>query len=249
MSGETNGKEKVILSVACSVQERTAILQWRTRTTTSVYSILFLDFVVCPFRSKEIEFTVPNAPFAQSGSRYSRRNCQKLDIPRRSEQSATNLSPNRANTPEPTPSNRQRRFSSAFLLPTANGSASPLLSPCHLFHSSAPSSPLPACTPSPSHTPSPLPTLFHFFREQTPSPGRSRTPSPSRREERVSASTPSSSRVNSPILGSYKIDGQPWFCFLVLHTLRQQTFPTVNYLVDCRLMRKSIFIRLEHVLP
>lgn len=162
---------------------------------------IFLCCFLClvHFRSKEIEFTVPSTPFTQTGSRYSRRNCQKLDIPRRSEQSASNLSPHRANTPEPTPNNRQRRFSSAFLLPTANGSASPLLSPSHLFHSSAPSSPLPACTPSPSHSTSPLPSLFNFFREQTPSPGRSRTPSPSRREERVC--TPSSSRVTSPVFG------------------------------------------------
>ena len=77
----------------------------------------------------------------------------------------------------------QRRFTSAFLFPSYRPS-SPMFS-LSMFHSSAPTSPIPPCTPSPSHSPclSPLPSLYAFFRDQSPSPGPSRTPSPSTRDQ------------------------------------------------------------------
>jgi len=107
------------------------------------------------FRSKEIEFTVPPGAFSFTPPR-ARRGNQTLDIPTKN---GPSLSPSDAHTGNNV---RQRRFSTALLFPgRVDGTSSPLLSPSILLHCSAPSSPIPNYSPSPSHSPclSPLPSV------------------------------------------------------------------------------------------
>lgn len=111
------------------------------------------------YRSKEIEFTVPPGAFSFTPPR-ARRGNQTLDIPTKN---GPSLSPSDAHTGNNLGNNvRQRRFSTALLFPgRVDGTSSPLLSPSILLHCSAPSSPIPNYSPSPSHSPclSPLPSV------------------------------------------------------------------------------------------
>lgn len=131
---------------------------------SNVNDIPYLTF----YRSKEIEFTVPPGAFSFTPPR-ARRGNQTLDIPTKN---GPSLSPSDAHTGNNV---RQRRFSTALLFPgRVDGTSSPLLSPSILLHCSAPSSPIPNYSPSPSHSPclSPLPSvhtgkafvfIFFFF--------------------------------------------------------------------------------------
>lgn len=114
------------------------------------------------YRSKEIEFTVPPGAFSFTPPR-ARRGNQTLDIPTKN---GPSLSPSDAHTGNNLGNNvRQRRFSTALLFPgRVDGTSSPLLlSPSILLHCSAPSSPIPNYSPSPSHSPclSPLPSVHN----------------------------------------------------------------------------------------
>lgn len=127
-----------------------------------IYLFFLFYFIIYWYRSKEIEFTLPPGAFPFTPPR-SRRSHQKLDIPTKNEPSS--LSPGDASGGNNV---RQRRFSSALLFPgRTDGSSSPLLSPSILLHCSAPSSPVPNYSPSPSHSPclSPLPSvnILAFF--------------------------------------------------------------------------------------
>jgi len=110
-------------------------------------------------RSKEIEFTVPPAAFPLTPPRSRRGNPQMLDIASRNEPAGNNSEHASSSLGNPLAIGsaiRQRRFSSALLFP---GRAD--CSPSLLLHCSAPTSPVPPCTPSPSHSPclSPLPSV------------------------------------------------------------------------------------------